>query len=103
MLAELEEPRHIFRVGFQQLLEMRGGGVVVTQLHAFQRQPVTRESVSGFLSDKLFKHFAARLLCLGHRSKTRIIAGLRRRAKYAHFERNSLCWDGTIEANNQDQ
>ena len=46
---------------------MASGGGVVPQLHAFERQSVSREGVAGFLGDELLEHFAARLLCLvGH-------------------------------------
>jgi len=87
MLAKLEIARDVLGVGFQQLLEMRGGGVVVAELHTFQRESVARECVGGFFGYKLLENFAARLLCLGHRMKARIIAGLRRHAKRAHFGR----------------
>jgi acyl-CoA hydrolase len=88
MLSELKVTCDVFRIGFQQLLEMRGGGVVVADLHAFQREAVAGECVRGFFGDKLFQDFAARLLCLGHGMKARIIAGLRSRAKRAHFALN---------------
>src|SRR5580693_1457810 len=103
MLAELEVTGHIFRVGFQELLEMRGGGIVVTELHAFQRQSVARESVRGFFGDKLLQNFPAWLLCLGHRLKTRIIAGLRARAKRAHFESKFRRKRGSNGANVKDE
>jgi len=103
MLAKLEIARDVFWIGFQEFLEVGGGGVVVAELHAFQREAVARKCVSGFFGDELFQDFAARLLCLGHSVKTRIIAGLRAQAKCAHFGLKFRRERGPNGANVQDQ
>src|ERR1700689_2770210 len=102
MLAKLEIARDVFRIGFQEFLEVGGGGVVVAELHAFQREAVARKCVSGFFGDKLFQDFAARLLCLGHSVKTRIIAGLRAQAKSAPFASEFCRVRGSNGANVQE-
>ena len=58
-LAELEVTRGIIGIGFEELVKVASGGGIVTQLHAFERQSVSRESVGWFLGDELFEEFAS--------------------------------------------
>jgi hypothetical protein len=44
---------------FEKLVEMFGGGGVVTELGAFERQAVARKGIRRLLGDKLFQDFAA--------------------------------------------
>jgi len=73
-LAELIVAGHVFGMRFEELLEVAEGGLVVSQLHAFEREAVARESIRGPFRDELLEDFTARLLCLGHGTKARIIA-----------------------------
>jgi hypothetical protein len=61
-LAELEISRGVAGIGFEELVEMASGGIVVTELDAFQGQAVPREGVGWFLGDELLELFASRFL-----------------------------------------
>src|ERR1700723_2430664 len=80
-LPVLKVPGHITRIHLEELLKMKCGSRIVTEFHAFKRQPITRKRVRRFISYKLFERFAPRLLCLGHNWKDRIITGAAPRAK----------------------
>lgn len=84
-LAKLKVTRHIRWMQFEKLVEMIGGGGVVTQLRAFQRESVTRKCVLRLFGDELLQKFAARFLSLGHVSNTRIITATVALAKRATY------------------
>lgn len=85
-LAELIVAGHVFRMLFAQLLEVAEGRLVVSELDAFERQAVARKGIGGPFGDELLEEFAARLLCLGHRMKARIIAASTGRAQKANAQ-----------------
>jgi hypothetical protein len=48
-------------------VKVASGSGIVPELHALERQSVSRKGVAGFLGDELLEHFPARLpLCGGH-------------------------------------
>ena len=51
---------------------MSGGRGAISQFYAFERQPIPRECICGFLGNKILQNFAARFLRLSH--SLRIIA-----------------------------
>src|ERR1700679_3516982 len=67
VVAELEIPGDVTRIGFEQFLEVLGRGIVIPCLGALQREPVTGKRVRRFFGNKLFENFAACLLGWRHR------------------------------------
>ena len=44
-LAELEVSRRVIGIGFEELVKVASGGIIIPQLHAFERQAVPREGI----------------------------------------------------------
>jgi hypothetical protein len=59
MLAKLKIASDVVWIYFEKFLEIGGGGVVVPELRAFEREAVERERVVRFLRDELLEHFTA--------------------------------------------
>jgi len=80
-LAELIVRGHVFRMFFAQLFEVADGRHIISLLRTLERQAVARKGVRGSFRDELLEEFAARLLCLGHGMKARIIAASKEQRK----------------------
>jgi hypothetical protein len=58
-LAELEVSRGIIGIGFEEFVKVASGGGIIANLHALERQSVSRKSVARFLGDELLEELAS--------------------------------------------
>jgi hypothetical protein len=106
-LSKLEISGDVSWIRFEKFLKVKGGGRIVAEFHAFERESVAGKCVRRFIGDELLERFSARLLCLGHGLKERIIAvadscAKRKRVWFANRNKRSEIRDeaekGTREA-----